>query len=153
MQVTVTSDTNSGQSVDGSGTIPLEVIGFQDTDKNFFTPPVETKYGQIQYDENKMTLIDTSGPKPRCLPASPLLGITGAIKSITYGGSLMSDPAHTESAILTKDGSIIIAGESWEVGSDEKQDELVKEQVAKIVTSFTLLNGNSLSMATCATQN
>ncbi len=149
-QVTVTSDINSDQQTAGSGNIPLEVIGFQATNKNFFTPHVETKYGEIAYDEARKALVDESVAHPICLSSSTLLNVPGTIKSITYGGSLMSDPAHTESAILTKDGSIIIANESWETGSDEKENETVKQQVAKIVTSFALLDDNSVSIPSCS---
>jgi hypothetical protein len=154
-QVTVTSDTAPGSEFAPGldDTPPLEVIGFQDADKSFFTPYVETKYGEITYDETQKTLVDESHTPPRCLPVSTLSGVVGAMKSIIYGGSLVADPAHSESAVLTKKGDIIIASESWEVGSDANQNTQIKDEVAKIMTSFTLLNGNTVSIPNCTTGN
>ena len=141
-QVTVQTDTPT-----------LEVIGFQDANKSFFTPYVETKYGEIAYDNTQKTLVDASQTPARCLPVSTLSGVSGAMKSIIYSGNLVSDPAHSESAVLTKTGSIIIASESWEVGSDQNQNKQIKDDVAKILTSFTLLNGNTVSIPNCTTGN
>jgi hypothetical protein len=141
-QVTVQTDTPA-----------LEVIGFQVADKSFFTPYVKTKYGEITYDGTKKTLLNISQTPPGCLAVSTLSGVPGAMKSIIYSGDLVSDPAHSESAVLTKTGSIIIASESWEVGSDQNQNKQIKDDVAKIMTSFTLLNGNTVSIPNCTTGN
>jgi hypothetical protein len=156
--VTITSDVGSGIKGDGSSfDIPLESISFKATNKNFFNPHVNTKYGQIAYDEKTKALVDVSETPQRCLSASPLLGSlhlggNTAVKSITYGGSLMSDPVHNESAVLTTNGSIVVVTEESERSTDETINKKATDQVMQIANSFSLLAGNTVSIPACANQ-
>jgi hypothetical protein len=146
-EVTLTSDSVTS----GANSMPLEVLSFAATTKNFFNPPLGTKYGEIAYDSNRMTLVDSSSSPVRCLSAAPIFNTAGAIEGITYAGSMMSDPAYSNSAILLKNGGIVLADEDWEVDdTDQAKNTTAKADVAKIASSFTLLNGNTVSVAACA---
>jgi hypothetical protein len=150
-EVTVTSDTTVPADQTGTGIMPLEVLSFGVTDKNFFNPPLGTKYGEIAYDNTLMTLVDSSSTPARCLPVAPIFNAPTGVKGIAYAGSLMSDPAYRNSAILTKNGSIIIAAEDWETdNTDQTKNTAAKDDVAKIANSFSLLNGNTVTVASCA---
>lgn len=154
--VTISSDQLTGAAAAGSQ-IPVESISFRPVDKSFFTPHINTKYGEIGYDESLKTLVDVSEKPSRCLAASSLLGGlhqagNAAIKNITYGSSLMSDPVYTDSAILTKGGTIIIVREEYEPSTDEEKNKIAADQVLKIANSFALLNGNSVVVPACANQ-
>jgi hypothetical protein len=146
--VTLTSDANSGSNYpdnNPSGFMPIEKITFTATDKSFFNSNrVSTKYGIITYDENQKALFSDY-----CLKASKLFGgIDGniSIQVVPFGGSLMSDPAYGDSAILTTSGEIIIV--YTEQGA--ALTPLILKQMALIGNSFKLLEGNTVFVPSCA---
>ncbi len=145
-------DTND-IAIYGQGYVPYPSwsITFKATDKSFFNPPIGTKYGLIGYDESRSALTDGD----RCLSSGKLFGNnppdannTSSIQSITYGGSLMSDPAYSDSAILTTNGEIIIVHK--EQGAPYTPE--IGDQLSAIASSFKLLNGNTVFVPTCAKQ-
>jgi hypothetical protein len=88
-----------------------------------------------------------------CLKATQLFGSnppnvsnTSSIKSIVYGGSLMSDPAYSNSAILTSNGQIIIVNSQQGAAITPE----LSTQLSKIASSFKLLNGNTVFIPECA---
>lgn len=129
---------------------PSWSITFKATDKTYFTKQrISTKMGVITYNENSKALMSDDS----CLKAAQLFGNnpsnvnnTSSIYSITYGGSLMSDPAYSNSAILTTSGEIIIV--TSQQGTSLTSD--LSDQLSKIATSFKLLNGNTLFVPACA---
>jgi flagellar basal body-associated protein FliL len=142
-----TNDIASGTSGDYS--YPSWSITFKLTDKSFFNNNrVSTKMGIITYDENLKALVSDS-----CLKAEQFFGSrptninnTSSIQSIRYGGSMMSSPAYSNSAILTSNGGIIIV--------DSKQgipwNSEIENQLLMIANSFKLLNGNTVFVPDCA---
>ena len=137
----VTVDTNDiASGVGGDYSYPSWSITFKATDKSFFNNNrVSTKYGIITYDENLKALMSD-----QCLKAEKLLG--GVIQAIRYGGSLMSDPAYSNSAILTSNGGIIIVNSYQGVAITP----LISDQLSVIANSFKLLNGNTVFVPACA---
>jgi hypothetical protein len=123
--------------------VPAEEIDFSTVYKSYFSPPIGTKYGNITYDDTKMALVDQGSTPVRCLPVSSLLQIPNAMASFTYSGSLMSDPAYMDYAILTKNGPIILVSDYIEGTTDTALR-------TNIADSFTLLNGNSAVVPACA---
>lgn len=142
--VTVTSNTNY---VQGTYSIPLEKITFTSTDKNYFNPPINTKYGSIAYDATLKSLVDIGETPARCMPADHILG-SGSIKGITFSGSSMSDPAYHTSAIITTNGPIILVDDE----SESTPDQPERQEAASIVESLSLLNGNTTAYPACALQ-
>ncbi len=137
----VTIDTNDkAGGVDGMS-YPSWRITFKSTDKSFFNNNrVSTKMGIITYDENLKALVSDS-----CIKAEGLLG-TNTIQAIRYGGSLMSDPAYSNSAILTTSGKIINIDSYQGVPSNPQ----IENQLSTIIKSFGLLNGNAVFVPQCA---
>ncbi|MDB4984302.1 MAG: hypothetical protein JWM20_481 [Patescibacteria group bacterium] len=142
--VTITSDSISDQYKG----VPLEQITFKATNKSFFTPPVVTKVGAITYDNASKSLVADG-----CLPASPLFGSAGSIAAVNYGGSLMSDPAYSDSAILTKSDLIVISHRSMEAGSGEATNTLAQNQAGQVGASFSLVNNNEVFVPACTPAN
>ena len=122
--------------------VPAEEVDFSTVYQSYFNPPIGTKYGTIGYDSTKKALVDTANPSSPCLPASTLLQIPNALPAFTFGGSTMSSPAYFDSAILTKNGQIIVITDNIEGTVDKAAD-------TKVATSFTLLNGNSAAVPSC----
>lgn len=122
-------------------TFSLYNLTFKVTDKSYFNNRIATKYGVITYNEiNKAIMIDE-----KCVSSSPIFnGTSATVKGVTYGGSLMSDPAYSDVAIPTTFGSIILVHtDMWEYSSD------IAKQLAEIGSSFKLLNGNSVPTSVC----
>ncbi len=138
----VTINTNDNALLVENHTYPSWSITFKATDKTFFTQQrISTKMGIITYDENTKALMSDS-----CLKATQLFGSNPPIQSITYGGSLMSDPAYSDSAILTTTGEIIIVhSQQGAVITPE-----LSNQLSQIASSFKLLNGNTVFVPECA---
>jgi len=136
----VTIDTNDiGEVVEG-GTFPSWRITFKSTDKTFFNNLQPTKIGVITYNEKESAVFADD----RCIKGTKLLG--GLIQAFTYGGSLMSDPAYWNSAILTKNGKIIIVN-SYQGGVMISK---LEKQLSTIVNTFKLLNGNTFFIPECS---
>jgi len=153
-QVTINTNDIGGTNPENrdNPTYPSWTISFTATDKTFFNPPIGTKYGMISYDNTKKALVDGD----RCLQAQQLFGNnppnvnnTSSIQSITYGGSQMSDPAYSNSAILTSNGEIIIVNSQQGVSATPELMNLL----SKIASSFKLLNGNTVFVPACAVQS
>ncbi len=136
----VTIDTNDIGDVVEGGTFPSWRITFKSTDKTFFNNLQPTKMGVITYNEKESAVFADD----RCIKGTKLLG--GLTQAFTYGGSLMSDPAYSNSAILTKNGEIIIVN-SYQ-GSVITQK--LEKQLSTIVNTFKLLNGNSFFIPECS---
>lgn len=154
--VTVTSDSSTNLGINNQNPIPLEQVTFTSTDKSFFNVPINTKFGQITYDVNQNALVDSGESPARCLQATPLINIPDGFKGIMgvhFGGSLMSDPAYSDFAILTNNGPIIIIASQSERGTDDDQNNLVQDQIIKVYSSLSLLNGNTVFVPACAAQN
>lgn len=125
--------------------VPTEEIMFFTVDKNYFNPPIPTKVGFIGYDPTRNALVDIDTSK--CLSTSPLFKTANAPLGFSYGGSLMSTPAHFEFALLTQNGSIILVNEySLSYSTD------IENIKSKIATSFSLLSSNSIFVPNCAVQ-
>ncbi len=136
----VTIETNDiGEVVEG-GNFPSWRITFKSTDKTFFNNLQPTKIGVITYNEKESAVFADD----RCIKGTKLLG--GLIQAFTYGGSSMSDPAYWNSAILTKNGQIIIVN-SYQ-GSVITSE--LEKQLSTIVNTFKLLNGNSFFIPECS---
>jgi len=158
----VTIDTNDigGTNLENrdNPTYPSWKITFKAIDKSYFTQQrISTKMGIITYDETlKAFTVDDNGDLPggsTCLKAVQLFGSnppnpnnTSAIQSINYGGSLMSDPAYSDSAILTNNGEIIIIHSQQGTAATPE----LMNQLSKIASSFKLLNGNTVFVPACA---
>ncbi len=147
----VTIDTNDALTNEGgSFSYPSWLITFKATDKTFFTQQrISTKMGIITYDENTKALMSDD----YCLKARQLFGTnppnpsnTSTMQSISYGGSLMSDPAYSNSAILTSNGQIItVYSQQGSVITPE-----LTAILSKVASTFTLLNGNTVFVPECA---
>lgn len=135
--VSVTSDTsyNSG----GGFVIPMRKITFTLTDKSFFNPPINTKYGSISYENSLKTLFSDI-----CMKAEFLSGST-TIKGIRYSGSNMSDPAYSTVAVLMANGSIYIINEESESASGPEKDAALA-----MINSLQFLNGNTTAYPACS---
>jgi hypothetical protein len=120
-------------------------ITFKATDKTFFDKTISTKIGIIKYDEKLSALVSDS-----CLKVGKLFGnVEGnntSIQSIIYGGSLMSDPAYSNSAILTNNGRIIIVNSQQGTAITPQ----LSEQLSIIANSFKLLNNNTVFVPDCS---
>jgi len=124
---------------------PSWSISFKSTDKNFFNTVRPTKMGVITYSEKESALFADD----RCIKAEDFgFGTTknNLIKKFIYGGSMMSDPAYSNSAILTTDGNIIIV--------DSRQGVVITpdidKQLSLITNSFKLLNNNKVFIPECS---
>ncbi|MEK7227917.1 MAG: PsbP-related protein [Patescibacteria group bacterium] len=119
---------------------PSWSITFKATDKTYFTGQrISTKIGIITYDETTKALMSDD-----CLKATQLFGSN--LTTIVYGGSTMSDPAYSNSAILTSSGEIIIVNSQQGVALTPE----LTSQLSKIASSFKLLNGNTIFVPACA---
>lgn len=139
--VKISTKSKTVVGVDNSGNpvayAPDYSITFTKTDKTFFNQPINTKYGQVTYDEiNNRVLIDGE-----CRTVTALA--TSSIQGVTYGGSLMSTPAYGDSAIVTKNKDIIIVHTEQ---VDAMTDDLLI-QVKTIMDSFTLLNNKIITQS------
>lgn len=139
-QIKITTDDTMG-GVDG-GSYPSYAITFKVTDKTFFNQPnspVQTKYGEITYDQNRNSILIDG----QCRRAEGIEG--SSVQGVRYGGSLMSDPAYGDSAIVTINKSIIIVHTEMGV----TPSDATRAQIKAIFDSFTLLNGNKIFIPVC----
>lgn len=134
------------ETVEGRA-FPTEAISFRLADKTYFANnKVSTKVGIITYDENLKALVSDT----RCLKAGKLFGNfpsnTTMVRSISYGGSLMSDPAYSDSAILTTNGQIIIVHS--EQGGPLSPEML--SEMSRVASTFLLIGSNTIFVPACA---
>jgi hypothetical protein len=133
----VTVSTNDTDGVDV--TFPSWKISFKTTDKSYFNSNrVSTKWGIITYNEETKSLFSDG-----CLKSESL---SPTIQTIRFGGSLMSDPAYSESAILTTNGNIIVVRSEQGAGLYPE----LESQLSIINHSFKLLNGNKVFVPECS---
>lgn len=145
-QVTIATN-DVGEVVEGHS-FPSYSLSFKSTDKTFFSKPINTKWGVITYDANRNAVLADGNclkPDPLSPSAEPLS--SPSIQYFRYGGSLMSDPAYSDAAIVTTNYSIIIIHSEQGVGLPTP----LQDQVDRIKNSFNLLNGNKVFVPTCAT--
>ncbi len=134
----VTVESTETSSIGPNKSIPAYSVKFSAIDPVDFGVQ-QTKVGEVVYDSTKKTLVDRSETPSRCLPTYLYQG--GTVPMISYGGSLMSSPAHFESAILTNKDYIILVGElSEEAGFREESG---------IISSFKFTNGVQVRLPNC----
>ncbi len=132
--------------------LPAFTLVFTVVPDNVFQP-VQTKVGNISYDATQNALIDTS-ENDRCLPYSNLGGLAGGastIQAFNYGGSIMSDPAYWENAVLTNKNYMLDVGESYERPSDDATNQIIQSGENKIYSSLSFTNGVTVRVPSCAT--
>ncbi len=115
--------------------------------------PVQTKVGNISYDATQNALVDTNETPERCLPFANLRGIaggTGTLPSFNYAGSIMSDPAYWESAILTNKKYMLDVGESYERTTDDATNQIIQNGENQIYSSLSFRNGVKVRIPSCA---
>lgn len=126
----------------GGGAYPVYSITFKTTDKTFFNQrnnPIQTKYGEITYDQNRNSILIDG----QCRSVEGLEG--SSLQGVRYGGSLMSDPAYGDSAIVTTNKNIIIVHTEMGIAPSD----IIRAQIKKIFDSFSLLNGNKIFIPVC----
>ncbi len=117
-------------------------IMFTKTDKTFFNQPnrpIQTKYGEITYDQNRNSILIDG----QCRPAEGIEG--SSLQGVRYGGSLMSDPAYGDSAIVTTNKNVIIVHTEMGV----TPSDATRAQIKSILDSFSLINGNNVFIPVC----
>jgi hypothetical protein len=130
--------TTNDAPADGNGA-PAFSITFTSTDQTFFNQRISTKYGEITYDQNRNRILIDG----QCRAVESVQG--SSLQGVKYGGSLMSDPAYGDSAIVTNNKNIIIV--HTEMGT--ALSDATRAQIKSILDSFTLLNGNSIFIPVC----
>ena len=126
----------------GGASYPTYSITFKTTDKTFFNQPnrpIQTKYGEIAYDQNHNSILIDE----QCRPVEDLEG--SSLQGVRYGGSLMSDPAYSDSAIVTTNKNIIIVHTEMGIAPSDA----TRGQIKAILDSFSLLNGNKVFIPVC----
>jgi len=139
-EVTISTNDLVNVSDGGHAGYPSWSITFKATDKTFFNSVTPTKMGVITYNEKESAVFADD----RCIKAEKLLG--GNVQVARYGGSTMSDPAYSNSAILTTNGKIIIVNSYQGVAITPE----LENQLSAIFNSFKLLNGNQVFVPECA---
>lgn len=114
---------------------------------------VQTKVGNISYDPTQNALVDTNETPARCLPYGDLQGLAGGagtLPAFNYGGSIMSDPAVWENAVLTNQNYLLDVGESYERPTDDATNAIIQAGENKIYSSLSFTNGVEARVPACA---
>jgi hypothetical protein len=136
-KVTEKKDTNS-VTISSNTTSAMDIM-FSTIAKTSFEP-VNSKVGNISYDESQKALVDGLDTPARCLPYRGLMNVEGSVVAFQYAGSLMSTPAYSHYAVLTTGENMVLVHES-----SYMFDEKIAEEKKHIYESFKLIRSEPFS--------
>lgn len=126
---------------------PLFTLSISTIKKSDFKP-TDTKMGNIRFDLAQNALVDALDTPSRCLRMSDF---NSKMKMVIYGGSNMSTPAYSNSAVITDKDYLILINESTYGNSETPTSETSLDVGKKMIfDSFTFPPGVSGITPDCA---